>query len=234
MSRGWLALPLLALLPTAVAAKDAPAIAEPMVFDLVRPLGARRGELEVNALAQRDLSGAHRTVEWAPEIEYAFADNLAVELELPFENRSVTDYKLGLQGTFGLFDRGRGIHGVQYLGLWNRVERRYQSSLLYVVGHRHGPRTSTLTMVGVGDVGAGGAETRALLINHTSFYDIAAASTAGVEVNMRIGRDRSTLVMPQLQQGLTARIQIQAGIGAQRGTGSAWRPRAGVRLVQQL
>jgi hypothetical protein len=32
-----------------------------MVFDLVRPLGAKRGELEVNALAQQNLSGPDRT-----------------------------------------------------------------------------------------------------------------------------------------------------------------------------
>lgn len=229
---------LVAALPAALAspaaAQEAPAIAEPMVFDLVRSLGARRGELEVNTLAQRNLSGPHRTVEWAPEIEYAFADNMAVELELPFEGRRVTDYKLGLQGTFGLLNHGRGIHGVQYLGLWNREHRRFQSSLLYVIGNRFGRNASTLTMIGVGDVGAAGAETRALLLNHTSFYDLAPATTAGVEVNLRIGRERSTQVMPQIQQGLGQRIQLQAGVGAAKDEGSAWRPRAGVRLVRQL
>ena len=234
MTRLWFGLLLLAAFPADAEAQDAPVIAEPMVFDLVRPLGARRGELEINALAQRSLSGPHRTVEWAPEIEYAFADNMAIELELPFEDRRVTDYKLGLQGTFGQFNRGRGIHGVQYLGLWNREHRRFQSSVLYVIGNRFGRRTSTLTMVGIGDVGAAGAETRALLINHTSFYDIAAASTAGVEVNLRIGRARSTLVMPQLQQGLSRRIQLQFGLGAARDEGSTWRPRAGLRMVHQL
>lgn len=54
--------------PGAAHARKAPQTAGPMVFDLVRPLGARHGELEVNALAQRDMSGSNRTVEWAPEI----------------------------------------------------------------------------------------------------------------------------------------------------------------------
>jgi hypothetical protein len=40
-----------------------PAIPEPMIFDMVRPLGARRGELEVNALAKVNLSGPGRHVE---------------------------------------------------------------------------------------------------------------------------------------------------------------------------
>ena len=75
--------PLLLLASVPAGAQEAPEIAEPMVFDLVRPLGARRGELEVNALAQRNLSGPDRNVEWAPEIEYAVADGFAVELELP-------------------------------------------------------------------------------------------------------------------------------------------------------
>jgi len=40
--------------------------------------------------------------------------------------------------------------------------------------------------------------------------------------------------MPQIQQGLGQRIQLQAGLGAAKDEGSAWRPRAGVRLVRQL
>lgn len=233
VARRW-PVPALLLVPLPAAAQDVPHIAEPMVFDLVRPLGARRGELEVNTLVQRNLSGSERTVEWAPEIELAVADGYAVELELPLEGRRVTDYKLGLQGTFGTLNGGRGIHGVQYLGLWNREHRRWDSSLLYVVGNRFGPRTSTLSMIGVGDVGAAGAEARALLVNHTSFYDLADPTVIGVEVNLRIGRERTALVMPQIQQDIGARFQLQAGIGTVRHEGDAWRPRAGIRLIRQL
>lgn len=227
-----LAVPLLACAPAA--AQEAPDIAEPMVFDLVRPLGARRGELEVNTLAQRDLSGPSPVVEWAPEVELAVADGFAVELELPFENRRLTDLKLGLQGTFGLLDGGRGIHGVQYLGLWNRAARRWESSLLYVVGYRFGARVSTLSMIGVGDLSAAGAAERAILLNHTSFYATGENTTLGVEVNVRAGRERSTLFMPQVHQTLTPRLEVQAGLGARHETGDTWRPRAGVRLVRSL
>lgn len=215
-------------------AQDAPTIAEPMVFDLVRPLGAKRGELEVNALAQQNLSGPDRTTEWAPEIELAVADGFAVELELPLEGRHVTAYKIGLQGTFGLLNQGRGIHGVQYLGVWNRAERRWESSLLYVLGNRFNRRVSTLSMIGIGDVSSAGRSERALLVNHTSFYDASDATTLGVEVNVRLGRERSVLVMPQLHQSLKPRLDVQAGIGATWRTDEAWRPRVGVRLVRQL
>lgn len=227
-----LAAPLLACTPAA--AQQAPEIAEPMVFDLVRPLGARRGELEVNTLAQRDVAGPHREVEWAPEVELAVADGMAVELELPFAGRRLTDLKLGLQGTFGLIDGGRGIHGVQYLGLWNRAARRWESSLLYVVGYRFGARVSTLSMIGVGDVSSAGAAERALLVNHTSFYEAGDDTTLGVEVNVRAGRERATLVMPQVHQALSPRLELQAGMGARRETGDEWRPRAGLRLVRAL
>ena len=63
--------------------QDGPDIPEPMVFDMIRPLTAKRGEVEVNTLVQRDLSGPRGEVEWAPEIEMAVADGFAVELELP-------------------------------------------------------------------------------------------------------------------------------------------------------
>jgi hypothetical protein len=110
----WIALLVIpCLMITPAQATVAPDIAEPMVFDLVRPLGARRGELEINALAQRNLSGPEKAVEWAPEIELAVADGFAIELELPLSGMHVTDYKVGLQGTFGVLNGGKGIYGAQ-------------------------------------------------------------------------------------------------------------------------
>ena len=62
-------------------------IPEPMVFDLVRGLGARRGELEVNTLVLLPMNDwDDRHVDWAPEIEYALLDGVALEFELPFED----------------------------------------------------------------------------------------------------------------------------------------------------
>jgi hypothetical protein len=63
-----------------------PIIPEPMVFDMVRPLGARRGELEVNVLGLVPLKrdGGAPAIEWAPEVEWAIRDGFAVEFELPF------------------------------------------------------------------------------------------------------------------------------------------------------
>jgi hypothetical protein len=77
---------------------DLPHIPEPMVFDLVRPLGARRVEFEFNTLLLAPLNrrvglaneipdsigltqerGERHRAEWAPEFEYAIRDGLAIE-----------------------------------------------------------------------------------------------------------------------------------------------------------
>lgn len=225
---------LILLSATPAAAQDYPDVPEPMVFDMVRPLGARAGELEVNALAQTRLSGPDRVVEWAPEIELAVADGFAVELELPFEDERVTAYKVGLQGTFGTFAEGRGVHGVQYLGVYDRESDRWESSLLYLAGYRFDERWSMMAMAGVGDVSSGRDGGGRLLLNHSTFYDLSDASRVGLEVNFRSGQERHVLVMPQLHQRLGGHLSMQAGIGAVHSEELGWRPQAGLRIIREL
>lgn len=215
-------------------ADEAPDIPEPLVFDMIRPLGAKQGELEANTLVQRNLTGPERAVEWAPEIEYALFDGFAVEAELPIEGTTITDYKMGLQGTFGTFADGRGIHGVQYLGLYNRADNRWQSTLVYIVGLRWSERWSTLSMVGAGDVTFSGPSNRNFIVNHSTFYDLDDATHVGVEVNTRRGGDTYTLVMPQAQFTLAEGLSLQAGLGAVRSDGEPWRPHAGARLIKEF
>lgn len=131
---------LLAAMPATANETGYPHVPEPMVFDMVRPMGARRGELETNVLALSPLSGQERTIEWAPEVEYAVADNLAIEFELPFEGRRLAELKMGVQGTFGTLDGGRIVHGIQYLGIYERESRSASHALLYMVGRRHDAR----------------------------------------------------------------------------------------------
>ncbi len=221
-------------LPVPALADQTPHIPEPLIFDMIRPLGARQGELEANTLVQRNLSGPERAVEWAPEIEYAIFDGFAVEAELPIEGTTVTDYKMGLQGTFGTFANGRGIHGVQYLGLYNRADNRWESTLVYILGLRLSERWSTLSMIGVGDATFSGPSNRSLVVNHSAFYDLGPATHVGVEINTRRGGDTYTLVMPQAQFTLADGLSLQAGLGAVRSDGEPWRPRAGARLIKEF
>ena len=211
-----------------------PAIPEPMVFDMMRPLGAARGEMEVNALGVAPLSGESRVIPWAPELEYAFADGYAIEFELPFENGSLREYKLGLQGAFGTFNGGRTAHGVQYLGIYERDSTDYMSSLLYMLGHRYDGGWSTMSMIGLGDIRFGGGHGRnSLLVNHSTFWS-ARRTTLGLEINYQGGSERGVLVMPQIHQRLPASFNLQFGVGVEKLRHDTTRPNLGLRLVREL
>ncbi|WP_373489336.1 hypothetical protein [Blastomonas sp.] len=219
----------------ALASPRAPVIPEPMVFDMVRPLGAERGELEANVLGLVPLSGQPHVVEWAPEIEFAFARGHAIEFELPFENGSLAEFKLGLQGTFGTLNNGRAIHGWQYLGVYDRHEKRVFNTLLYLIGERFSERWSAMAMVGVGEVSPGFANDKdALLINHSTFYDVNERSVAGLEINMRSGGRRSVRVTPQWHQKLGGHTNLQFGLGVHKARGDVARPEAAARLIKEF
>jgi len=212
-----------------------PHVPEPMVFDLVRPLTARRGELEANVLALSPLSGQERVLEWAPEVEYAVADGSAVEIELPFEGGRLAELKVGLQQSFGTLDGGRSVHGVQYLGVYERQTDRTSHALLYLHGRRWNTRLSTLSMIGIGDVRVGQSErTAGLLVNHSTFYDLNEASVAGLEVNYNSAPDGGVLLMPQYHRRLSGRLSAQAGAGVDQKRGSAARPVVGLRVVREF
>lgn len=74
-------------------------IPEPLNFDLVRGLGAKKGELEINTLAQFPFQNFSSTgIDWAPEIEYALLDGFAIELEIPMNNGEFEAFKAAMQG----------------------------------------------------------------------------------------------------------------------------------------
>jgi len=220
---------------SAAHAGDYPHVPEPMVFDMMRPLGAQRGELEVNALGTAPLSGSDKRISWAPEVEYAFADGFAVEGELPFEGGRLAELKLGLQGAFGTFNHGRTAHGVQYLGIYDRRSRKYSSSFAYMLAHRWSDRWSSMTMAGLWDVSRrGGRGRNAAILNHSLFYDAAEDSVVGVEVNYLGGDDGHVLVMPQVHQRLGKIANVQAGLGALKMRDEPVRPKAGVRVIREF
>jgi hypothetical protein len=236
--RAWFGLILGAVLamPSAATARDRfPHIPEPMVFDMIRPMGAERGELEANVLATSPLSGQERVLEWAPEIEYALFDGFAVEFELPFENAYLAEVKLGLQGTFGTMDNGRIVHGVQYLGIYDRHDNSLSHAALYMIGRRHSARWSTMTMVGVGDVRVGQSERVAgLLVNHSTFYDLPKGRVVGLELNYKASPDGGLLAMPQFHAPIGTNMNLQLGAGIDKQRSASARPVAGLRLIKEF
>lgn len=233
-----------------------PRVPEPMVFDLVRPLGAKRGEGEINVLGLVPLRRKSRTVddvpdplglvrrspdtqgiEWAPEIEFALSDGLAFEFKLPLENTSVEAYKGAGQVTFGTLWNDRFIHGAQTILQYDREPRLWTTTWLYLAGLRMDDTWSLFGMFGprfeLGDaIGGANAE---LLGNVTLFADVTQRLVAGVEVNgaQVIGGHTALPVMPQMHYEIAQYWMIQAGVGA-RFTHAFTLPEVGFRSIREF
>jgi hypothetical protein len=128
--------------------KGAPIFPEPMIFDLVRPLGARKGEFEVNTLGVLPLHRRRYNVDWAPEIEFAFADGYALELELPMYNGQIEAYKVALQGTFSFNKKATFVHGWQWIGEYILDGRILENNFLHVMGYDLGGGRTIFNIVG--------------------------------------------------------------------------------------
>jgi len=213
----------------ASAEDDVPRIPEPLVFDLVRPLGAKRGEFEINTLGIVPIGRAPNSAvpdalglsgskfEWAPEVEWAVRDGLAIEFELPFETTTLAAYKSAVQWTFGTaFDR-HFIHGAQAIVQYDLHEESWLPTVLYLAGARFDEVWSCLAMIGVrGDTGAEQSSDRVQrLLNLSLFADVSPHATVGVETNLSTAmRGNSALmVLPQVHWELTDYFMIQTGAG---------------------
>lgn len=233
-----------------------PRIPEPMVFDLVRPLGAKRGEWEANTLALFPLrprsrpvdntpdplglvrrSRDRRGVEWAPEIEYAFADGSALELELPMEDAALEAFKVAGQTTFGTAFGHRFIHGAQAIVQYDRNPAVWTATLLYLAGWRVDETWSVFGMAGPRGEAAGAVPARRAewLTNLSLFADLTPRWVAGLEMNLSqvVGGDTSVLIMPQLHYEVGPHWMFQAGAGVRVTTHLAL-PEIGLRLIREF
>ena len=207
-----------------------PHIPEPLFFDLVRGLGARKDELEVNVLLGLTRTSDRRfALDWAPEVEWAPVDNLAVEFELPMADRHVVALKGAIQWTAPSPSPALA-HGVQVLGEYLLDERLTEVSALYLIGGRTG-RASVFGMIGPRlDLGS---EVRPSLVASPSvFYDVDEALTVGLEGNARLGKqgDWRTQALAQVHWQVSHRFRLQAGTGVRIEPARA-HPVAAVRLV---
>lgn len=213
---------------------DVPRIPEPMVFDLVRPLGAVRGEAEINTLAVIPLNRNMGKPEWAPEVEFAVADGLAFEFELPFEEWSLTSYKTAAQITFGKGFFDKFIHGAQGILLYDKDSGNWSPTLLYLAGVQIDETWSALAMAGLRT--ELGGEDPALrtqrLLNLSLFRHISDYTTLGVETNTAVDLNGGSefRLMPQVHRELRDQIMLQAGSGCLF-TREATIPEAAFRLI---
>ena len=208
-----------------------PHIPEPMVFDLVRGLGARKGEVEVNTLLVTRFSRRGTQIAWAPEVEWALADNLAVEFELPMVARQLEALKVAGQVTLPEGTE-QFIHGVQVIGEYLLTPREIELTALYLAGYRV-QAASFFAMVGLRGVTplaqAGHVEA---LVNPSVYFDLSERFTVGVETNVAIGFDghTSVLAVPQLHYQISRHLRIQLGGGVAFEDGER-RPGLATRLI---
>lgn len=189
-----------------------PHIPEPLGFDLVRGLGARRGEVEVNTLAIFD--SGKRELAWAPELEWAFADGYAVELELPLVDRHLKAVKVGLQGTLPALSSSIA-HGWQAIGEVPLEGGAQSGSLLYLFGQRPSSKISYLVMAGArGHFGGSGLTEPGGLLNASLFWDQHESQTFGLETNFSFSEAHwSVRMLPQLHVQVSRRLRIQLAAG---------------------
>lgn len=196
---------------------SSPHIPEPLLFDLVRPLGAKKGELEINTLG--DFNTRNGEIEWAPEIEYAFADGMALELEFPGEHTRITDYKIALQGTLDYwFNNPNLIQGWQVIAKKNRDTKEFSTDALYINGYRINSHWSMLNMIGLRKSTLGDNDKLVTLMNNNLFYDVNSRITFGIELNHEIdraGRWRYRYT-PQTHIDINGKATLQAGFGVSR------------------
>lgn len=198
-------------------------VPEPLMFDLVRGLGARQGELEINALAEIPLNkGTDRGVEWAPEIEYALFNNFAVELELPMNNLEIEAYKMAIQWTMGSSKDNKFIHGIQVLGESYVHDAIFELNFLYVPAYRFNDIWSTIGLFGVMfESGADAADkNNTIILNASVFADLTKHTTVGVEFNNTNSmiqqiddNEMELLVLPQVHYEFDSGFSFQFGIG---------------------
>lgn len=216
---------------------NSPSIPEPLFFDLVRGLGAHKGEFETNVLGLVPIGGPgrvgtrgydpyglypagtdHHGIEWAPEVEYAVADGLAFEFEVPYEGSRHEAYKFASQVTFGTALGNRYIHGFQTIVEPDVHFEKWVMDFLYLAGMQFNETWSALGMIGVRPQVQDGRGLEHLdgIVNLTLFADVDERTTFGVETNLTIGESQRSalLVLPQVDYELTDCTQIQAGVGA--------------------
>lgn len=199
-----------------------PHIPEPMVFDLVRGLGAARNELEANVLMFVPLRPGQGTeIGWAPEIEWAPVRGFAVEVELPIVNTTVEALKFAVQGTFP-GDSDRVIHGTQWIVEGMLRQPMVETTGLYLLGVKLHPRWSLLAMAGLRaylPTRPADSDTRvglSALTNLSVFAEAHERVTLGLETNLARsleGGAAQLRVVPQVHLGIVRHLRLQVGGG---------------------
>lgn len=229
-----------------------PMIPEPMVFDLVRPLNARQGQIEANVLAifpmkrgpggiaglpdpigAVPLPGQSQGIEWAPEIEWCPRDGVTWEVEFPFIDDRFEAIKIANQRMIGTGFDDRFIHGWQAIGLNDFDSGTTTLALLWVAGWRFDETWSAMALIGGRQgIGQPGFRATEYLQNVTLFADLTDDFLLGFETNYQqeTTGPAACLLMPQFHWQMSRCLQFQAGAGYRFATEGNL-PEAAIRVI---
>jgi len=224
---------------TGVSGTVFPNVPEPLHIDLVRPLGAKKGELEINTLGAIRLGDSNFSSNWGPEIEYVIKDGLAIEFELPFENENLDELKVAFQGTISRSNDKKFIHGWQSIHKMKLNEIYSQHDLMYIHAYRINKKWSTISLSGFRQ-NLFNNEYSTGLINNTSFFrHINSKTKLGLETNWRLDKlaqkdsENVIAVIPQIHRELGEKYSLQLGTGFSRYE-ERFRPLLAMRLIWEL
>lgn len=210
------------------------AFPEPLIFDLVRGLEARRGELEVNTLVNVvPVAGGRIELVYAPEIELAIADGLAVEVELPFHHDRLEAVKVAVQQTLWLDPHHRFNHGWQSFAELAVDGSHTEVVTTHIANLRLLDRLALVTIAGVAlSADVTGLRTvglerlgerldAALVVNPSLYWLVDRTFSLGVEVNARTPLRNDFVnevgwrAIPQIHAQVNHHLRVQVGLGVQ-------------------
>lgn len=214
--------------------------AEPLYIDLIRDLGARRGEAEWNAAIE--LADQYTTDRYGALIEYEWApiDRLGLEIELPFtlyprgrtlaadleDGLRLESLKVAAQWTFLVHQASALSMAVGYINelefgslrttVRDRAIRGNMFNPFAIVAKRWGENIHTLLYTGprINYHIETGDVTTSMHANLSVHYMIAGTRNfIGLETNARFGRERQIVFRPQMRVGLAENVLVGIGVG---------------------
>jgi len=214
-------------------------IPEPLLFDLVRRIDSDQGELEVNLLFTQTNASEMKGVYVAPEIEFAFADGQAIELELPTVNGKVKTFKSAAQ--FELPNWWGDVTGTQLIHEKVNGKSINETTFLLLSGKRLNDKWSVFSMLGNRFVYGNSLEIKNSklrelpIVNVNFFYDYAEVFDLGIETNLKgVGASfKEFIVMPQIHALMAKDLKLQAGFGTSF-DGYAFSPITAFRLIKEF
>ncbi len=188
-------------------------VPEPMFIDLVRPLNAKKGDIEINTLFT-DYTKSSRELNWAPEIEFAIADGNSIEFEFPSQGDRHENYKVAYQRNLSESDDSPYLNGLQIILESDKRFNHFESVLYHIFAIRFSHYFSLLNMTGF-KFNPEDINHKALQLNTTLFYNFSEEVDFGLEMNIESAEmgEKLNQVIPQIHLALGEGYQIQYGFG---------------------